>query len=921
MAQSNVGAMAVALLADTRDFDKKMGVSTKKVSTFDKTVSKMGKAITKAAKLAAAAAAAAVVAFGASAVKTFIEFDTSMREVFTLMPDLSAEAREAMEEDIQALSEEIGVLPTEIIPALYQAISAGVPRDNVFEYMQVAGEAAVGGNILLKDSVVGLAQVMNAYGAEVDTVREYSDIMFSIVKDGITTMGELSSELFKVAPVAADLGIAFSSIAGWMAELTAQGVPTAEAASYMKVALNELSKAGTVASDTFEKAAGITFPKFIEAGGTLVEAFEIIDDYAIDADMSVKDMFGSIEAGGAVLMATGVHFDSFSGKVANAEEASGNTKAAYEEMAAGIKHEIDKLKVWWQNLQLDIGGDLTENLKDLLGWLEENRDAIGDGIKAIFEGIIDSLKWLQENSTTVKVSLITIAGGLTAVWVAANPAAAAILAVVGALAYFESTGGVAGAYDSIQELAQGFRDLVVGEEEASAVTKAMSDSMAVSLNTATNALADFIIAAEVDLDDYYRMMEALSKAQTKALSDLDSGVRFDIVLENFSTMASSILEEYGVLNEDIAGVLAQILGNSADMWSEATGIVVGSLEETEEAVTTSFQSQVDAVGEVQRVLAEYRASQNQTAENSILTAQMMTGAWDGIGEAAGDASDEVVTATENIGFGLIELTEAQKAFSVLHQAWLDAFEEDTKEANKEIAASYASMWESVKIGAATALIDMVNDFVDMADTRESEEKTHQENLQAIRDEYAEGSQSALETALGIAQSEYETHRTTVAGTLRDMFGDFTTFLADELLALAAAEAVKSAAAFLSLNPVMGSAHLLAGARYLVGWGALSVFASSIPGYAEGGVVPGPIGAPQMAVVHGGEEVRTYEERMAGGIDYEKLGAAVTAGFLDAQDEIGGGSGPSGSSSDLLTKLAQLLYDPTEVERERRGGVA
>jgi ElaB/YqjD/DUF883 family membrane-anchored ribosome-binding protein len=38
---------------------------------------------------------------------------------------------------------------------------------------------------------------------------------------------------------------------------------------------------------------------------------------------------------------------------------------------------------------------------------------------------------------------------------------------------------------------------------------------------------------------------------------------------------------------------------------------------------------------------------------------------------------------------------------------------------------------------------------------------------------------------------------------------------------------------------------------------------NIPGFASGGVVPGPRGAPMMAVVHGGEEVLTPEQRSGG----------------------------------------------------------
>lgn len=38
----------------------------------------------------------------------------------------------------------------------------------------------------------------------------------------------------------------------------------------------------------------------------------------------------------------------------------------------------------------------------------------------------------------------------------------------------------------------------------------------------------------------------------------------------------------------------------------------------------------------------------------------------------------------------------------------------------------------------------------------------------------------------------------------------------------------------------------------------------IPGFADGGIVPGSVGAPQLALVHGGEEVVSYADRMRGG---------------------------------------------------------
>jgi hypothetical protein len=47
-------------------------------------------------------------------------------------------------------------------------------------------------------------------------------------------------------------------------------------------------------------------------------------------------------------------------------------------------------------------------------------------------------------------------------------------------------------------------------------------------------------------------------------------------------------------------------------------------------------------------------------------------------------------------------------------------------------------------------------------------------------------------------------------------------------------------------------------------GGRSSGSPGVPGYATGGVVPGPMGAPQLAVVHGGEQVLTPAQRGGGG---------------------------------------------------------
>ena len=80
--------------------------------------------------------ARAVYEFGKTAVESSTKFHNGMNEVFTLLPGISSSSMKKMENDVKSFAKEFGVLPEEEIPALYQALSAGVPQDNVFEFLK-----------------------------------------------------------------------------------------------------------------------------------------------------------------------------------------------------------------------------------------------------------------------------------------------------------------------------------------------------------------------------------------------------------------------------------------------------------------------------------------------------------------------------------------------------------------------------------------------------------------------------------------------------------------------------------------------------------------------------------------------------------------------------------------------------------------
>ena len=116
------------------------------------------------------------------------QFDSGMREVNTLIGGSEA-ALATLKEQVLAMSSEFGVAANEAVPALYQAISAGVPAGNAVEFLKVASTAAIGGVTDLQTSVDGLTTALNAYELPASQAGHVSDVLFSAVKAGKTDNG------------------------------------------------------------------------------------------------------------------------------------------------------------------------------------------------------------------------------------------------------------------------------------------------------------------------------------------------------------------------------------------------------------------------------------------------------------------------------------------------------------------------------------------------------------------------------------------------------------------------------------------------------------------------------------------------------------------------------------------------------------
>ncbi|MCZ9915597.1 phage tail tape measure protein [Brachyspira hyodysenteriae] len=405
----------VYINADASQAIEAFGKLKDKTTDLERGFDKIGKSFDKFGSLAAKSLtvpiAAGTTAF-ALATKKAADFDNGMREVLTLLPKLSNEGFESLKQETLAFSKEIGKVPEEVVPALYQSLSAGVPRENVFEFLKTAGKAAIAGVAELETSVDGLTSVTNAYGTEVLSVNKASDIMFQTLKLGKTDFTQLSKSLFNVIPTASALGVKFEEIGAGIAVMTAQGTPTSVATTQIRQTLVELNKEGSTTDKTFREIAGTSFKEFIEQGGTLQEALQMLAEKAAESGKDISSMFSSVEAGNAALALSGKNASKFKDALDKMNNSAGATAEAFKKIDDGPARQFEKIKAELSALVIELGNSLLPVVnEDLLPVIRDKAVPLAEKMIFTIISLIKTFSDLPAPLQAVSVGFVSLVAG------------------------------------------------------------------------------------------------------------------------------------------------------------------------------------------------------------------------------------------------------------------------------------------------------------------------------------------------------------------------------------------------------------------------------------------------------------------------------------------------------------------------------
>ena len=174
--------------------------------------------------------------------------------------------------------------------------------------LEKSSKLAAAGFTDVDTALSATAKTMNAYGMEgEEAMDKVQKVLMQTQNLGITTVGELGASLAQVTPTAAAFGVSFDQVGASLAVMTAQGTSTAQATTQLNSLIAELGKEGTTASKNLAKAAegteyaGMSFAQMMESGADLGTILGMISEQADKDEVSMVDMFSSIEAGKAAL--------------------------------------------------------------------------------------------------------------------------------------------------------------------------------------------------------------------------------------------------------------------------------------------------------------------------------------------------------------------------------------------------------------------------------------------------------------------------------------------------------------------------------------------------------------------------------------------------------------------------------------------
>ncbi len=302
------------------------------------------------------------------------DFSKGLREVSTLMNDVTEKDIKVMGKELESLSGKTGLAINSLVKARYDIVSSGF--SNAAQSAMVLGSAAklaVGGVTSAAQAADILTTSLNAYSLSADKAEDVADILFTTVRLGKTTMNELAASMANMLPIAKAANVRLEDSAAALALVTANGINTAEASTSLKNAFKNLAAPTDDAKKAMD-AAGISVKYMDDGSMDLVATLEQFRGMPLDA---LKEFIPDIRAINSIqIMADKV--DLLGQNIVEFDNRAGASQKAFDKMMLEFNNKILRLKNNFARIFREIGRIIIEAITPAVDGANEILETLGD---------------------------------------------------------------------------------------------------------------------------------------------------------------------------------------------------------------------------------------------------------------------------------------------------------------------------------------------------------------------------------------------------------------------------------------------------------------------------------------------------------------------------------------------------------------
>lgn len=380
----NAGSVYAELILKGDQYFNTLDKAQKNIDGFADKLKSAGKKMQSVGKSMMLKVTTPLVAIGTAGTKMALDLETGIRKVTTLA-DKGILPTAKIQAEVRAISDASGIAQTEISEAVYAALSAGVESEKVLEFVRSGIDLTRAGFTSMETAIDATTTVLNAYGEDAYEVSKIHDIFVQTQDKGKISVDELGSSIGRVIPTASSLGVNLDQLGAGYAILTAKGQNAQLATTNFNAMLGELGKTGSDTDEALRELTGKSFKELMEGGKSVGDVLGILNKHAEENGLSLKDMFGSMNAGSAAVTLISDGVDGFNAKLDDMNNATGKTKENAKTMEDGW-YKINKAVTQVKNALIDFGTMIAPTVEKAAGKVSDlvaKFSEMDDGTKKI----------------------------------------------------------------------------------------------------------------------------------------------------------------------------------------------------------------------------------------------------------------------------------------------------------------------------------------------------------------------------------------------------------------------------------------------------------------------------------------------------------------------------------------------------------